>query len=286
MASEEWITTREAAARLGVTTARVRQLLAEGALEAQKVGGKYRGQWLVSARAVEKRRQQGVDSTMKVKKRMTPSPVTATPRMNYNDALRLMRENDIAHLPIVRDGRLVGIVTKSDMLRAEPSRVTSLSVFEIASLLESVTMEQIMSRPVYAVDEECSISNAARFMLDHDIGSLPVVREGQVVGIITDTDIFETFVEITGGGQSGSRIEVRMPDQKGELVRLLRVFAEAGSYVVSVAVSYDDTGDYYFADIKERGGDEEAMRRGMDELGNAELVEFRPSDQDRLLTFQ
>jgi len=73
---------------------------------------------------------------MRVKNRMTPSPIVATPKTNYNEALRLMQQNQIKHLPVVDGhGKIVGIVTQGDMLRAEPSPVTTLSVFEIASLL-------------------------------------------------------------------------------------------------------------------------------------------------------
>lgn len=287
MDSGDWISTAQAAQRLGVTTARIRQLIAEGALAARKLGGKYRGQWLVSAADVEqRRRKEETEGTMKVKMRMTPSPITAMPRTNYNQALRLMKQNHIQHLPIVdAQGALVGIVSLHDMLRAEPSRVSTLSVYEVASLLETVSMAQIMSHPVMAVDEDCSISNAARYMLDQDIGCLPVMRGSELVGVITDTDIFETFVEITGGGQSGSRIEARMPDQKGQLAGFVRAFSNAGSYIVSVALTYDDAEPYFYADLKERGGDEARIREELTALGTVEVIEFRPDDEDELLSF-
>ena len=217
MRSDEWITTQEAAERLGVTTARIRQMVAEDQISARKMGSKYRGQWQIKASEVEERiHAKGVTETMRVKNRMTPNPIVASPKTNYNQALRLMQQNHIKQLPVVdTHDKLVGIVTQGDMLRAEPSPVTTLSVYEIASLLEKVTMEKIMISPVFAVEEACSITNAASFMLSNEVDCLPVVRDGKLVGIITDTDIFKTFVEITGGTQSGSRIEARMPDQKG-----------------------------------------------------------------------
>jgi acetoin utilization protein AcuB len=180
---------------------------------------------------------------------------------------------------------LVGIVTQGDMLRAEPSPVTTLSVFEIASLLEKVTMDKIMTSPVCAVDESCSITNAARFMLENEIDCLPVVLEGKLVGIITDTDIFKTFVEITGGTQSGSRIEARLPDQKGQLAPFIQALTNADSYIVSVAISYEESGDYGYVDVKERGGDEAKIRGELDKLDNVEIIAFRPSDDDKVLKF-
>ena len=285
MESNEWITTQEAAERLGVSTARIRQMVAENQISARKMGSKYRGQWQIKSSDIEKRlHEKGVTQTMRVKNRMTPNPVTANPKTNYNEALRLMKQNHIRHLPIVdKKGVPVGIVTQGDMLRAEPSPVTTLNVFEIASFLDNVTMETLMTSPVLAVDEFCSITNAANFMLINEIDSLLVMRDEELVGIITIADIFKTFIEITGGGQSGSRIEAKMPIQKGHLAPFVQALSNAGSFIVSLAISNDE--DYGYLDVKERGGDEDEMRKELDKLGYVEILSFRQSDSDKLLTF-
>ena len=113
MEDKEWITSQEAAERLGVTSARIRQMVAENQITARKMGGKYRGQWQIKASDVEKRLyKKGVTQTMRVKNRMTPNPIVAHPKTNYNDALRLMKQNHIRHLPILNEkGKPVGIVT-------------------------------------------------------------------------------------------------------------------------------------------------------------------------------
>ena len=283
----EWVSTQDAADRLGVTTARIRQMVANNQLAGRKMGGKYRGQWLIKASEVEERvHLKGVTGTMRVKNRMTPNPITASPKTTYNEALRLMQQNQIKSLPIVDSkGKIVGLVTQKDMLRAEPSHVTSLGVYEIASLPEKVTMEKILQRPVFAVDEKCTITNAANFMLLNDIGCLLVIRDGKLTGIITDTDIFKTFVDITGGGQAGSRIEARMPDQKGQLAPFIKAFTDADSYIVSVTITYDKDGEHAFVDVKERGGDETILKNQFEKLGNVEIIEFRPGDEDKLLKF-
>jgi acetoin utilization protein AcuB len=285
MESKEWITTQEAADRLGVTPTRIRQLIAENQISAQKMGGKYRGQWQIKSSDIEKRvHEKGVTQTMRVKNLMTPSPIVANLETNYNEALRLMKQNHIRHLPIVdKKGKPVGIVTQGDMLRAEPSPVTTLKVFEIASYLENVTMESLMTSPVLAVDESCSITNAANFMLVNEIDSLLIMRDEELVGIITIADIFRTFIEITGGGQSGSRIEAKMPIQKGHLAPFVQALTNAGSFIVSLAISNDD--EYGYLDVKERGGDEDAIRKELFKLGYVEITSFRPSDSDKLLTF-
>ena len=171
------------------------------------------------------------------------------------------------------------------MLRAAPSPVTTLNVFEIASLLDNVTMESIMTSPVLAVDESCSITNAANFMLQNKIDSLLVMRDGALVGIITAADIFRTFVEITGGGQPGTRIEAKLPNQKGHLAPFIQALSNAGSYIVSLAISNNESTDYGYMDVKERGGNEDEIRKELDKLGYVEIVSFRQSDSDKILTF-
>jgi acetoin utilization protein AcuB len=283
---KEWITTQEAADRLGVSTARIRQMVAENQLAARKVGGKYRGQWQIKSSDVEKRlHEKGVTQTMRVKNRMTPNPIVASLETNYNEALRLMKKNKINHLPIVdQKGRPIGLVTTGGMLRASPSPATTLNAYEMASLLESVTMESIMVSPVLAVDETCSITNAANFMLQNKIDSLLITRDGMLVGIITAADIFRTFVEITGGVQPGTRIEAKLPNQKGHLAPFIQALSNAGSYIVSVTLSNNED-EYGFWDVKERGGNEGEMRKELDKLGYVEVLSFRQSDSDKLLTF-
>jgi acetoin utilization protein AcuB len=287
MEEKEWITTQEAADRLGVTTARIRQMVAESQIEARKMGGKYRGQWQIKSSEVEKRlHEKGVTQTMRVKNRMTPNPVVANPKTNYNEAFRLMKQNHIQHLPILDEKeKPVGIVTQADMLRAEPSPVTTLNVFEIASFLDNVTMDKIMTSPVLAVDEACSITNAANFMLTNEIDSLLVMRDETLAGIITIADIFRTFIEITGGGQPGTRIEAKLPNQRGHLAPFIQALSNAGSYIVSVSLSDNEDPDYGYWDVKERGGDEEEIHKELDKLGYVDIISVRHSDSDKLLTY-
>ncbi len=223
---------------------------------------------------------------MKVKKLMTPSPVTATPKTSYNEAVKLMQDNGIRHLPILgKKGKVTGIVSLEDLLSAKPSGVSTLSVYEIASLLETVKMEKVMTSPVFAVSEDCSVTNAARFMIEKKVGCLPVMQDDTLAGIITDTDIFQSFVEISGGGQPGTRMEIKMPDKKGELAKIVQALATAGSYIVSITLSYDKAEPYCFADIKERDGDEKKIREELGKLEEMELVSFRPHREDKLLSF-
>lgn len=281
------ISTTEAAELLGVSTARVRQLMAAGELTGTKLGGKYRGQWMINKTDIIDRllkAKKGEVEPMRVKNKMTRAPITAEPKTTYNEALRLMENNNINHLPIVnKKGALVGIVSKSDMLEAEPSRVSTLSIFEIASLLDKVTMDQLMSHPVKAIGGDCSVSEAAHFMLETGVGCLPVMEENKLVGIITDKDIFKTFVEVTGGGESGTRVEAKLPNVMGQLAGFTKAVTDSGGWIVSLTLSYDESGEFFYIDMKERGGDETKLQEELDKMGTVEYVRFSPCTAEQLL---
>ncbi len=125
---------------------------------------------------------------------MTANPVTISPNTSLADAHRLMKQKRVRRLPVVENGRLVGIVALSDILEAEPSGATTLSIYEINYLLAELKIEKIMKRNVITVTPDTPIREAAELMLTHKIGGLPVVQDGKLVGIITESDIFRMIV--------------------------------------------------------------------------------------------
>ena len=131
-----------------------------------------------------------------VKKWMTPNVVFIAPDTRLPEAHRLMSEKNIRRLPVVEDGQLVGIVTRSDVRGAEPSTATSLSIWEMSYLLANLKIGEIMTRNPVTVSSETTISEAARMMLEKKIGGLPVIDETRrLAGIITESDIFRLVVQ-------------------------------------------------------------------------------------------
>lgn len=127
---------------------------------------------------------------------MTPNPVTIGPKTTVPEAHRLMKDRDFRRLPVVDEhGRLIGIVTLSDLREAGPSSATTLSIFELNYLLAQLTVEKIMTRDVVTVSPDATIRDAARLMLKHEVGALPVMENGKLVGIITESDIFRVVVQ-------------------------------------------------------------------------------------------
>lgn len=179
---------------------------------------------------------------MFVRDRMSAEPVTVEASTPFQDALKLMREHRFRRLPVVeKSGKLVGIVSERDLLYASPSPATSLSVWELNYLLSKLQVREIMAENVITTTPDTPIEDAARLIVDSKIGGLPVVDEhSHVVGVITETDIFKTFVEMLGGGESGLRLSLEVPERKGVIAELSRVIFELGGDIVSVGSFWGD----------------------------------------------
>ncbi|MBX7212852.1 MAG: CBS domain-containing protein [Thermoflexales bacterium] len=125
---------------------------------------------------------------------MTPNPITITPKTTLPEAHRLMKERKVRRLPVLENGKLVGIVTLGDIREAEPSAATTLSVWELNYLLDTLTVDKIMRRNIVSVTPRTSIREAASLMLAHKVSGMPVVDNDRLVGVITESDIFRMLV--------------------------------------------------------------------------------------------
>ena len=174
---------------------------------------------------------------MLVGKRMTPNPITATPDIPITEALEWMRREKVRRFPVVdKNGKLVGIVARSDLLHASPSSVTSLNVWEITYLLSQVKVGDVMTKDVVTICEDCPIEEAARIMADNKVGGLPVVRDDMVVGIITESDLFKVFLEVFGARERGVRMTLLAPYFKGSLAQISSAITERGGLIVALNV--------------------------------------------------
>jgi len=175
---------------------------------------------------------------MLVRDRMTLNPVTITPDVSVTDALRLMSEKKIRRLPVLDgEGHLVGIVSDRDLLQASPSPVTSLAIWEIHELLAKLTIEKMMTREVITVPEDTPLEEAARVMADSRIGGLPVMRGTELVGIISESDLFKTLLQLLGGRRPGVRITVATSGAKGTLAGITGAIFGAGGDIVGLGFS-------------------------------------------------
>jgi acetoin utilization protein AcuB len=179
---------------------------------------------------------------MLVRDRMTPNPICGHPEMAVTEAQALMREKNIRHLPIVdEEKKLVGLITQRSLLRALPSDVSSFSRFEVSYILGKIKVRDIMVEDVMTIEEDTPIEEAARVMTDRRIGCLPVIQDGDLVGIITDNDLFTIMVDLLGARRPGIRVAVLQPDRPGEIARLSAAIArEGGNLTVMVGCPASD----------------------------------------------
>jgi len=212
---------------------------------------------------------------MLVHERMTSNPITVNPETSFQDALQLLRDKKIRRLPVVdKSGRLVGIVVEKDLLYASPSPATTLSVFEMHYLLSKLLVKDVMTKSVIAVGEDCPLEEAARIMVDKKIGSLPIVRDHKLVGIITETDIFRTMAEALGGRAKGLRVTIRVPEQKGELALVTNEVVKLGGNIVSLATFLGNDPQHRELTLKVREVNRDVLVAALEKAG-AQVVDVR-----------
>jgi len=206
---------------------------------------------------------------------MTKRPITIHPDAAIDDALKLMRESKVRRLPVLDDkGKLVGIVTEKDLLYVSPSPATSLSIHELHYLISRIKVEDVMAKDVVTATEYTPLEEAARIMADNKIGSLPVMRDGKLVGIITETNLFCIFLELLGAREKGIRLTMLVPEQKGVLATITHDIAEMGGNIISLGtfVGEDSTNRLIAVKVSEVGRDE--LVSAMEALG-MEIVDVR-----------
>jgi len=181
---------------------------------------------------------------MNVAKRMKSNPVFIDEGDSMKKAMDLMKEHEIRHLPVLKDGaKLVGILSERDIKQASPSPATALEIREIYYLLDKVKVKQIMTRRPYTVSSSAPIEEAALIIREKKIGCLPVVDNGKLVGILTETDILDSFIEAMGVSGPGYRIEIALANRPGMLFEVLKLLKDFDANIVSVATApHDDPG--------------------------------------------
>lgn len=173
---------------------------------------------------------------MFVKNKMTTNPFTVSPEQTVPDAQEIMMSNGIKRLPVLKSGKLVGVVSKEDIDRYSPSKATTLSMGEISYLLAKTKIKHIMTKELVTISPNALLEEAATLMRDQKVGFLPVVDNDKLVGIITESDIFDSFIELLGFRELGTRLTVEAVDEPGIMAKLTSIFAEFGANITRVAV--------------------------------------------------
>jgi acetoin utilization protein AcuB len=178
---------------------------------------------------------------MLVKKWMSKPVITIESDASLMDASNLFRKKIISMLPVLKDGKLAGVVSDGDIKKASPSDATSLDIYELMSLVRQIKIHQVMSSPVVTINCDCTVDEAAALMLRKNISGMPVLdSHGQMVGIITKSDIFRCLVSFTGIANKGQVFAFRIKDRPGVIKGLTDILRRNGGRLSSILTSYDD----------------------------------------------
>lgn len=176
---------------------------------------------------------------MSVKDFMSADLVVVDPKTKIFDAVDLMKKHDIHRLPVVDNGKLVGLITEGTIQEALPSKATSLSVYEANYLLNKTVVADVMIKEVKTIHPKAQLEDAVYTMRQNNIAVLPVLDNEKLIGIITNNDIFDAFLKLAGYHEGGSRIQVRIQeDKKGVLAEIAKVLADNDYSILTVIIDH------------------------------------------------
>ena len=183
---------------------------------------------------------------MLVKNWMSKNVITIDVNDSMQDAMKLLKENDIRMLPVMKKAKLVGIVTDRDLKKASASDATSLEIHELLYLLMKIKAKDIMTKDVITVPPDYTVEETAQVLEKKRISGAPVVdADGQLVGTITQTDLFRVLISLTGVGNGGIQFGFQVEDRPGSIKEVADIIRIYGGRMVSILSSYDDVAEGY-----------------------------------------
>jgi len=186
---------------------------------------------------------------------MTKKIFTVGPDDYLSDAISLMKERSIKHVPVVRNGKLKGIISDRDIKEYSPSKATALDIYELHYLLAKTKIKEIMRTGVVTTTPDTPVEEAAMVMLDNTIGCLPVLQDGVLAGIISDKDIYRALVDITGVRHGGHRICLTIEDRPGSIREVADIIREHGFRLQGILTSYEGVRRGYRRVVIRTGGE-------------------------------
>lgn len=173
---------------------------------------------------------------------MSTNVITVPPETKVSVAVNMMKENNIHRLPVISDGQLVGLVTQGTVEAASPSKATSLSIYEYNYLLNKMTVKEVMETTVRTIEADDFLEDAIHEMRKYQVGVLPVTDQGDVVGIITNNDILDAFLDVTDYNEDGTVVQVFIPkDRPGVIFDIGKIMAENDLNIQTLMVTHQGT---------------------------------------------
>lgn len=178
---------------------------------------------------------------MLVKNWMSKEVITVNVEDSMQNAIYLLQEQNIKKLPVMENGNIVGIITDRDLKKASPSDATTLDMHELLFLISKIKIRELMKKPVYFVQQDHTVEEAAAILLEKKISGLPVMDEqNRLVGIITQSDIFRVFIALSGLGKKGIQFAVRIKDMPGPIKEVRELVHKYEGRTASILTSWDN----------------------------------------------
>ena len=204
---------------------------------------------------------------MLVENWMSKDVITVDVNDSMQDATRLLKEHNIRGLPVMENGKLVGVVTDRDLKKASASDATTLEIHELLYLISKIKIKEIMTKNPITIPLDYTIDEAAEILLDNKLTGAPVVDDkGQVVGIITQTDIFRVLVSLTGVREKGIQLGFQLENRPGSIKQVADIIRKYGCSVVSILSSSDKNSDYRHVYIRACNCDRGRLEQLKEEL--------------------
>ena len=206
---------------------------------------------------------------------MTKNPIYTNPKELISNVKSTMDREKITKVPVLDEsGKLIGVITKTDLKKTMPSNATTLDIYELSYLLSKMTVEKVMKKSPITIQKEATIEEAARLMAEKGISSL-IVMDGEVLaGILTKTDLFKAMVDMFGFKYDGVRASIEANDNPGELAKISKVIADAGGKIVSVITADGSDVSKRIITLKLIGLKKEKVEEILKELG-ADIKDLR-----------
>ena len=177
---------------------------------------------------------------MLVKNWMSKEVITVDEDDSMQRATKLMKEKNIRMLPVMKKGRLVGVVTDRDLKRASASDATTLDIHELLYLISKIKVKDIMTKKPITVPPDFTVEETAEVLLDKKISGVPVIdQQGVLVGTITQTDVFRVLISLTGVGTRGFQFACQIEDRPGTIKEVADIIRKYGGRMVSILPSYE-----------------------------------------------
>jgi acetoin utilization protein AcuB len=185
---------------------------------------------------------------------MTKKVVTVQPQASLAEVERVFQEKSLRRIPVVQGKQVIGIVSNEDLVRAKPSLLDPIGESAIAERSAQISVESIMTRNPVTVQSDIPVEDAAAQMRMHKISSIPVVDQGQLVGIITESNILDAFLEIIGANVNGDRIELKIEHKQEHFYQMIDVFREQGMHIRAITIYPHFSKEFQLVTVKVQGG--------------------------------